>query len=80
MIKKSIHVIPKGHYCYSSSRSPQDPKYKPCPYWSIRKDKPSQLNGYCDFLKRGDWEGKSTGLLWDQCKECGINDDWEDYQ
>jgi len=78
-----------------------------CPYWSIRKDKPYQFNGYCSYLEKGDWElhleedykityrggkvehklGKEIiaednaplSLLWDQCKECGINDDWDEY-
>lgn len=55
--------IPKGMYCY-------DTKGK-CPYWSINREKPTQLNGYCSYLGRGDWESEGFALLWDQVKECG---------
>ncbi len=72
--------IPKGIYCYTgigwdSERNIY--RIKNCPYWSIDKNPHTQENGYCSFLKQGDWE-VGFGLLWDQCKECGINDDWED--
>lgn len=60
-------LIPEGPYCYSSK--------KPCPFWDLNTQFPSQNNGYCHFLNRGDWQIPSTGLLWDQCKECGIKDD-----
>ena len=60
------------------------------------KTKPFQMNGYCHYLKKGDWElnkefeiydtktgkkvnfkdreGIPMSLLWDGCKECGVND------
>jgi len=87
--------IPQGPYCYTLT----DDGYFVCPYWSIREDKPEQENGYCAFLKKGDWElykdteftdlktGEVTkgedmpfspGLLWDQCKECGVNDKFDE--
>ena len=66
-------------------------RVSPCPYWehydvNIHGPLPAGLaeyqnsyNGaYCKFLKAGDWEPDGTMLLWDQVKECGINDDWED--
>ena len=59
--------IPSGCYCYDENGL--------CPYWSKRKDKPDQENGYCEYLKKGDWEHDFFGLLWDQVKECGENDD-----
>ena len=31
--------------------------------------------GYCHYLKTGDWFDDGTLLLWDMCKECGINHD-----
>ena len=62
-----------------------------CPYWerydaSVHGLLPADLaefqsnysGAYCKFLKAGDWEPDGTMLLWDQVKECGINDDWED--
>ena len=100
MPEKDITVIPKGLYCYDENGK--------CPYWSMRKNKPYQFNGYCSFIGKGDWQlnkeyAKTTiikqspdkkdigkffdeiyndfplSLLWDQCKECGINegDDYE---
>ncbi|QWU14222.1 hypothetical protein SAMN04487895_101512 [Paenibacillus sophorae] len=56
--------IPKGMYCYSE---------KKCPFWDIDESKPYQENGYCHLMKRGDDE--DGGLLWDQVKECDINDE-----
>lgn len=57
--------IPKGLYCYDNNGI--------CPYWSRRIDKPEQENGYCSFLKHGDWMVEGISLLWDQCKECDEN-------
>lgn len=72
--------IPPGSYCYELLEvSPEGvQKVKPCPFWELRKDKPSQDNGYCHYLKRGDWECSELSLLWDGVKECGINDDMEE--
>jgi len=91
---KDITVIPDGPYCYTYD---ENGKYKPCPYYEIREDRPKQYNGYCKFLEKGDLElekeiiltNELTGeeikgydspfpvsLLWDQCKECGINDEY----
>jgi hypothetical protein len=71
---KGTSVIPKGCYCYDKNGN--------CPYWDAMSDKPSQMNGWCWFLEKGDWTGETLGLLWDQCKSCNINDDdteWEEY-
>ena len=74
--------IPPGDYCYSKSE-PWGPG-KPdgtrrlldlCPFWSSRADKREQECGHCAYLGEGDWEMDGFGLLWDQCKECGINMD-----
>ncbi len=62
-------VIPEGLYCYTYIGN----KLEVCPYWEMRTDKPYQANGYCQFLAQGDWMEDGTDLLWDQCKECGIN-------
>jgi len=77
--------IPQGVYCYTLLSVEINQKEgfklnkKVCPYWSLDPERPSQENGYCSFLKKGDWELKS-GLLWDQCKECGINDEVEEVE
>jgi hypothetical protein len=57
--------IPFGYYCYDEEGI--------CKYWTIDKTKPPQMNGYCGFLKSGDSDVEGISLLWDQCKECGIN-------
>ncbi len=67
---KSIGKIPKGLYCYDENGT--------CPYWSFELDKPKQENGYCAYLKIGDWESDGIGLLWDQVKFCEINEDVND--
>ena len=70
---KDESVIPEGFYCYTGWGD----SFKPCPYWSRRENKPEQQNGYCSFLDRSDWQ-EGLSLLWDQVKECGINEgDWE---
>jgi len=68
---KDESVIPKGPYCYTYKNG----KYYCCPYWDMDETKPEQDNGYCSFLEIGDWEEGGSGLLWDQCKECGVNDE-----
>lgn len=77
---KDTSKIPKGVYCYTWYESVDNGYFahrQPCPYWSRRGDKPEQENGYCSFLEHGDWEQEHLSLLWDQCKECGINMDDE---
>ena len=66
-VSLSDDVIPKGCYCYDENGN--------CPYWHLFKSLPKQENGYCHRLKAGDWEIDRLSLLWDQVKECGINDD-----
>ena len=55
MIKKDKRKIPKGSYCYSQNYK-EFKDIESCPYWSIRKGKPKQNNGYCAYLEKGDWE------------------------
>ena len=70
---KDKSVIPFGMYCYTPIGY-YDGKYsvKLCPYWSLLEDKPQQENGYCSYMELGDGE-EGVFLLFDQCKECGIN-------
>ena len=69
--------IPKGIYCYTIKKIVQREndypiiKIKCCPFWDMDMTKPYQDNGYCHYLKCGDWEDKGTSFLWDQVKECG---------
>ena len=78
MPTKDTSVIPQGSYCYDYIGTPPEMlklgklRVNTCPYWRSIEDQPSQANGYCDYLDKGDFDG-STFLLWDQCKECGIN-------
>ena len=58
--------IPNGIYCYDENGV--------CPFWGIDKTKPEQENGYCVFIPLNDWESEGFPLLWDQVKECGINE------
>lgn len=69
-------LIPQGNYCYNRV----DGVFKICPFWDKIFDFPTQDNGYCHYLKRGDWQRGGMGLLWDQCKECGVNEYREDYE
>ena len=59
--------IPKGIYCYGKNGI--------CYYWDKNPKKHSQECGYCHYLEFGDWETEHLSLLWDQVKECGINDE-----
>jgi len=57
--KLDISVIPEGQYCHED---------KTCSYWRFVGRGSFQAG--CIYLK---WIDKGEGLLWDQCKECGIN-------
>jgi len=64
-------LIPQGLYCYGI--------HDLCPFWSLDHTQPYQMNGYCLYIGKGDWELQGIiPLLWDQVKECGIND--EDFE
>lgn len=66
-----VRKIPKGIYCYD--------EHGRCPYWSVVHEHVSMFDNYepvayCSFIGKDDRE-LGGGLLWDQCKECGIKDD-----
>ena len=69
-------LIPKGLYCYEVDDNGDNYrgniKIKLCPYWDIHPMMDEQCNGYCHYLKEGDWQ-ESISFLWDQVKECSIN-------
>lgn len=72
--KQAHSLIPKNTmYCYKRL---SDGKYIYCPFWDRIEQFPYQNNGYCHFLRKGD--DSLGGLLWDQCKECGVSDDHEE--
>lgn len=60
-------MIPEGIYCYFDET-------KICPFWDSVHNFPEQSNGYCHFLGEGDWQAKGFSLLWDQVKECRVNE------
>lgn len=70
-------VIPKGLYCYTISEIVNDRIVKTniCPYLRNVHNKPEQMNGFCLYLDKGDWQEYGTDLLWDMVKECGVNED-----
>ena len=77
----SEDVIPEGMYCYSRSSIVENSDTRtliPCPYWGMDSTRRSQENGYCAYLKSGDWSDDGVSLLWDQVKECRVNDHIED--
>jgi len=76
-------LIPEGNYCYKLvSVNPETGTSvcKCCPFWDRITYFPEYENGYCHYMKAGDWQGKGIGLLWDQCKECGVNEYRADYE
>ena len=68
-------LIPEGSYCYGSHNG----VLTPCPFHDMIPNFPKQENGYCHYLKGGDFQGGSLGLLWDSCKECGVKEYTQDY-
>ena len=74
-------VVPKGDYCYKLKKVIYDKqtngmpvlKIKKCPYWCWDERYPDEEIGYCKYLGIGDKDkSSSSGLLFDQIKECGI--------
>jgi len=49
----STELIPSGIYCYIKNGL--------CPYWDKYNTQPHQDNGYCHYLKIGDWEHDNEG-------------------
>lgn len=75
--KGNTSAIPKGIYCYGHTKEHGGATYI-CPFLFQRRSMDRQSSGYCVLLGKGDWMEDGTMLLWDQCKECGINADLED--
>lgn len=64
---------------------PKDPLYcSGCPLARTSKIATffygKQCNGYCLYLGKGDFSFlRPTELLWDGCKECGVNADFDEF-
>jgi len=65
---KDESLIPEGMYCYTYKNG----KQIKCPYWKYV----SKCNAHCDYLDISDNDIDGLSLLWDQCKECGIKDEY----
>ena len=78
--EKDTSVIPRGPYCYELVTGDfmglGRLVRKWCPYSRVLRGHSRQESGWCDYLETGDSEENCTVLLWDGCKECGIN--WDD--
>lgn len=44
-----------------------------CPYYERRADEAGRFDGYCRYLRLGDWQEGGTFSLWDYVNECGTN-------
>ena len=81
-LKEPEKWIPDGCYCYywhndGKHFMSEDKTGYLCPFWDRNHDKENWEDGYCHYLNLGDWMEDNFSLLWDMCKECGINDeDW----
>jgi hypothetical protein len=80
-LKGDESVIPMGDYCYTvtgftpaSEGKPPRMQIKHCPYWAMN----GHQDGYCAKLKCSDSDPNGTLLLFDQTKECGINEHTEE--
>jgi len=75
ILNNDTSIIPEGVYCYNRVEISQGKtKLYLCPYYSKHLLYDEQENGFCLYLDQGDWENPGAfALLWDQCKECGIN-------
>lgn len=58
--------IPPGCYCYTYV----DDKRVLCPHW-----KKTEAGATCQLLQLNSVEYEPHNLIWDQVKECGINDE-----
>lgn len=76
-VKEPHKWIPNGIYCYiwNNDGNVFTRTGYLCPFWDSNNNEPYMSNGYCHYLKIGDWDSKGMSLLWDMCKECEINND-----
>ncbi len=75
--EEAAKVIPKETcYCYTINTAG---KMEVCPYWEMLNevDENNEYICYCKYLKSKSYVQDPSNLVWDMCKECGINDEWE---
>lgn len=75
-MKDKDRIPKKTIYCYILS---EGGKMDVCPYWKQlnKKDKYGNNVCYCSYLKQESYEYDPFNLIWDMCKECGVNDEFE---
>jgi hypothetical protein len=72
--------VPKGDFCYKIKKiaytggGKRVIVTKNCPYWCWDEKYPGGRVGHCNLLKVGDMDDDCSGLLFDQIKECGLNE------
>lgn len=59
--RKKKKKIPVGVYCYTFKSG----QYYCCPFWGINQNYPSQGNGYCSLIKKGDWDLSNDAIITD---------------
>jgi len=80
--EENVAKIPDGAYCYkirSVDKNTGRISIDPCPYHYIVDDQEGQDNGYCQYMKHGDWMGDGFSLLWDMVKECDQKEGYENF-
>lgn len=73
-ISSPFQLIPEGIYCYTRTNG----NFVLCPFWRSGYDSNGEFIGICDLLGKSD-NDLGVGLLWDQCKHCGINEGYSEY-
>jgi hypothetical protein len=68
--------IPLGPYCYERIKPIENGiSIKLCPHWSCREENGLKI-AHCSLLNRDSEEGDPFNLIWDQVKECRLNEDF----
>ena len=71
--------IPHGCYCYkllSVDKITGKLKIEICPHWHAKAIN-AQPGAYCSLIKQYSQHEEANNMLWDQVKECGINEDFD---
>lgn len=75
----SLFIPRKTPYCHGRLKPSKDGlgcEGKVCRYWKMLDEKDDYGDNicYCKLLKKKSEQYDPFNLIWDQCKECGIND------